>query len=333
MLMVFGKAPDNSDVERAILKKNDMQVNIISWGASVQDIRLKDIEHSLVLGYPDFAPYPQYGRNYGAIVGRVANRIANARLELDGETYQLEKNYLDKHTLHGGTPGTNQRNWKITEQGDDFVTLSLLMADGDKGFPGKLTITAHYQLLANNTLEMTLTASSDKTTVCNLANHSYFKLDALEDTSQHQLQVMAEHVLDVDDELIPTGKLKPVTNSALDFRQANSLEDRAALLDHNYCLSDSKQPLRPVATLLSQHSGLQMTLETTETGLQVYGGVNLNVPEDISSHHGQGYQRCAGIALEAQGWPDASSHSHFPSIQLEAGEVYQQVTRYVFQTS
>jgi aldose 1-epimerase len=324
---IWGHMPDGSAVHRVTLTGGGLTAHVLTYGAVLQDLRLAGHDAPLVLGFPEFAPYLTDSPYFGATVGRFANRIRDGHLELDGQSYQLNTNEGGRHTLHGGADGLGGHLWAIEEASSDCVTLKAVMPDGHMGFPGNLTCTVTFTLLYGGTLDVQMRAETDKTTLCSLAHHSYFVLDDAETVSQHQLQIAAESYTPVDDMLIPTGEAAPVAGTRFDFREAAPLS-QAYPVDHNFCLSNARQALRPVARLQSAVSGVRMDCLTTEPGLQVYDGAGIAI--DGPGLRGQKMGANAGLAMEPQVWPDAHHHKDFPPAVLRRGETYHQHTQFVF---
>lgn len=217
---IFGHAPDGQAVHRLTISNGPLTAKIISWGAAIQDLRMEGHTAPLVIGYRDFADYPAHSPHLGAIAGRSANRIRNARFDLDGTTYEVEPNFQGRHNLHGGSKGLGNRVWKITGNGPDFVTLATVASDGEMGFPGNLNVSCTYMLNGDGTLIVRLEAVTDKPTICNLLHHSYFNLDdgGEGDILDHQLKIEADAYMPVDDALIPDGRVLPVKETPYDFR-------------------------------------------------------------------------------------------------------------------
>lgn len=323
---VFDHLPDGRAVHRIQLRKGRLTAKILTFGAIVQDLRLEGVAFPLVLGAERIAPYLGPMRYFGGIVGRYANRIGGGRFPLNGQIIQLSRNQEGTHCLHGGAIGSAERLWDIRARTSDSVTLALTLGDGEMGFPGQMSVDLIISL-AQDRLCFDIKATSDRDTICSFAHHGYFVLDASGSIAAHRLEMAADSVLDVDADLIPTGAIVPVSQAGLDFRTARSLHNVA--LDHNFCLSNTRTALRPVARLWSDLSKLAMQIETTEPGLQVYTANHLPVP-GLVGLGGRSYGRHAGVALEAQNWPDAPNHPAFPSALLRAGDVYHQCTSYGF---
>lgn len=311
-ITVFDHLPDGREVQAIWLRGPLLTARVLTLGATVQDLRREGIAHPLVLGYDSAAPYFAEGLYVGALVGRFANRIGGGRFVLAGRAHQVDTNYLGRHLLHGGRDGIHHQLWRIADLAEDRVTLALDLPDGHMGFPGRLSIRAEIAV-AGDALSFDLCATSDAATPCNLAHHGYFTLDPGGDIRAQHLQIAAEHYLPVDPDLIPTGEIAPVAGTDFDFRSPRVIG--GAGYDHNFCLSDRRQPLRPVARL--QGGGLAMQIETTEPGLQLYDGRHFERP-------------FAGVALECQGWPDAPNRPGFPDSILRPGAEYHALTRYRF---
>lgn len=323
----FGTLPDGAPVERVKIAGGGLTAQVLTYGATLQDLRLDGFSHPLVLGAPNLAPYLGPMAYFGAIVGRFSNRISKGRFMLDGQTFQLATNWLGHHTLHGGPQGTGQKNWALDEVRDDRLRLGLILPDGDMGFPGTLRVTATIALLADGILQIDIQATTDAPTPCSFAHHSYFNLDGSPAITDHKLWVNAESYLPVDAEMLPTGEIAPLEGTALDFRVPRRIGP--ANIDNNFCLSDAPTPLRPVARLQSSANGLSMSVETTEPGLQVYTATHIR-PQGPVGLGGKPYGPLAGIALEPQGWPDAPNHAAFPCAILRPGAIYRQKVRYQF---
>ena len=323
----FGHTHAGSEVERLTIGDDMLTISILTLGAIVQDVRLQGVPHALTLGGPDLAAYEGPMAYFGAVVGPVAKRLARASAVLDGQRHHLAA-YDGPNTLHGGPTGIHALIWEPTETTDRSVTLRLSLPDGLGGFPGRRILFATFSVLSGATLELKLSATTDRTTWINLANHSYWNLDGTPTIDRHILQIDADCYLPVDAMLIPLGP-GPVAGTAYDFRQPRQIEtDESTCYDTNFCLSEARMPLRRVARLGGQ-SGLSMDIETTETGLQIYDATRLSTAHH-PGHDGQPYAPRAGIAIEAQGWPDAPNRAGFPSTRLAPGETYEQVTRWVF---
>lgn len=322
----FGDMPDGTRIERLTLQGGGLTASILTYGTVVQDLRLEDHDHALVLGFESFAPYLTQSPYFGATAGRCANRIRGGHLELDGKVFQLDRNFIGKHSLHGGAASFGKRVWSIEAQSSNQLSLTLNAKDGEMGYPGNMTARVTYALLDGGVLDIEMEARSDAPTLCNLAHHSYFNFGSA-DISDYLLSVDAGYFLPVDDELIPTGETRSVADTVFDFRSPHPIR-QAHPVDHNYCLSERRTKIRTVATLRDVTSGVTMQLRTTEPGLQVYDGAKLDI--EAKGLDGRTMKAYSGIALEPQVWPDANNQSHFPQAVLRPGEIYKQHTQYIF---
>lgn len=328
---VFGTLPDGQPVYRVRITKGDMSANIITWGAVVQDLRMAGHDTPLVLGFEEFDHYPTHSPYFGAIPGRFANRIANGRFSIGSNEFQTDRNFLEKHTLHGGSQGTGKRNWQIAGQGTSHVILALHDPDGTMGFPGNCDHTCTYTLKDDGVLQVATSSVTDAPTIASLAHHSYFTLDDSGDCRDTVLTIHADNYLPVDEELIPTGEIAPVADTHFDFRSAKPIgRDLTGdlIYDHNFCISNERHGLRDVAHAWSPKSGVEMHVTSTEPGLQFYAGHKVDTP--VLGLTGQPYGAYAGFCLEAQVWPDAPNHLEFPDSILRPEETLRQVTEYRF---
>jgi aldose 1-epimerase len=324
----WAATPDGQEVTRVSIGRDKLRANVITFGAILQDLRLPNSAHSLVLGYHQFAPYVCNPGMIGAIVGRYANRIANGSAIIGDIKHDFDKNQDGVHTLHGGKAHSGRRLWKIMDIGKDFVVLSDVIPADHMGFPGNLQVEARYQI-SDMALDIIITAKTDALTLCNFTNHSYFNLNANDKLQGHSLCLKADRYLDVDAAGIPTTGPCDVTGTEFDFRSRKPIWTNGIIqsIDHNFCLWNKRREITEVGTLFGET--ISMKIETTEPGLQVYTGLNLLTTEakqeplrPITAH--------GGIALEAQIWPDAPNHKDFPNALLDVGETYSHHTRYSF---
>lgn len=330
----FGVTQAGEPVRRFTIRGGGLSANIIGFGAIIQDLRLAGHDAPLVLGFDTLEAYERDKAYFGALVGRYANRIRDGRFSLAGARHQTDRNFLGKHMLHGGGKGYFGRPWMVSLHGRDFVTLTLHDPAGTMGFPGALDVTCTYRLKIPGTLSIELTATCDEPTVCNLTQHSYFNLDdggagAILD---HRLMLPAGAYLPVDAELIPTGVVQPVDETAFDFRQARPIrtEPGEAQVDYdeNFCLTPERGPLKQAAWLQGTNSGVEMELWTTEPGVQLY--VGQHVAPASPGLGGLKYGKYAGLCLEPQIWPDAPNRPYFPQATLMPGGTYHHVSEYRF---
>ncbi|WP_114391126.1 aldose epimerase family protein [Notoacmeibacter marinus] len=325
----FGCLPDGQSVRRITLANKGLTARILTYGATVQDLRLEGHEHPLVLGSPHLAPYLGPLIYAGSLVGRFSNRIAGGRFALGEQTFQLDRNEHGRHCLHGGRAGAGQTNWTIESVAADHAILSHELEDGHMGFPGHLRVEASFALIAGPALKIVIVARSDAPTPVSFAHHGYFNLDGAPTIADHLLWVDAQDVLVTDADNIATGATEPVTSAGLDFRKARRIGQQ--FLDHNFCLTAQRRARSKAAWLFSPRSRLAMTVETTEPGLQVYGGDHF--PEaGLRGLDGRLYGPRAGIALETQAWPDAVNHAHFPDAILRPDQSYEHEVIYGFST-
>ncbi|WP_407177252.1 aldose epimerase family protein [Bradyrhizobium sp. STM 3562] len=344
---VFGALPDGRAVERIVLHgAKGFAAHVITYGAALQALIAPDaVGHcdDVVLGHDDLAGYVGERRFFGATVGRYANRIANARFELDGEMVRLAANN-GPHALHGGPNGFDRQLWQITETNEGeqpSVTLTYVSADGEEGYPGRLAVSVMYQLTGPSELSLAFRASTDRPTVVNLTNHSFFNLEGAAsgtDILDHGLTIAAERFLAIDPTAIPLPTTpRSVAGTPFDFRKPTAIgarirQDNAQLrngrgYDHNFCLADDRQ-LRFAARLEAPRSGRVLELFTDQPGLQVYSGNYLD--GSIAGKQGRLYRQSDAICLEPQVWPDAPNRSDFPSPHLAPGEIYRHHIVYRF---
>ena len=318
----FGKTGAGDPVQAITITAGDLTAKILTLGCTLHSVHLKGAAHSLTLGSDTLTDYTASMLYFGAIVGPVANRITAAQTQLNGKTLTFPSNE-NGNLLHSGTTGTHTQLWTIADTTPNSVTLTLALQNGIGGFPGNRQITAKFQIDAPATLRLTINATTDADTLMNFANHSYWNLDGSDQWFGHTLQIAADHTLPTDAALLPTGELAPVTNTDFDFRKTRAWTQGEPPLDTNFCLSHAKSALRPIATLTGT-SGLTMTLATSEPGLQIYDAQRTTRP---------GKSKYEGIAIEAQGWPDAPNHPNFPSVIATPDAPYGQTTEWRFTKS
>ncbi len=297
------------------------EAGIITLGAAVQRIIVPDrngVSADVVVGYDTAEEYLADTEFVGALVGRYANRIGGGKFSLDGNEYSVTVNE-NGNTLHGGE-GVHHKRFDVVSVGESSVTMSLTDPDGADGFPGKLEILVRYTLTDDDELVIEYKAQSDKDTVLNLTNHSYFNLAGSGTVLDHELSVNADCILEVDAGLIPTGRLLPVDGTEFDFRQRRRIKN--GFYDHCYVLNGSD-----CAELYEPHSGRKMTVTTDMPGVQVYAGMSMR---ERSGKNGVVSFKNSAICLETQQFPDAPNKPEFPSSVLRAGELYSSTTVYKF---
>ncbi|MCB2137116.1 MAG: galactose mutarotase [Rhodobacteraceae bacterium] len=321
----FGKTAQGAVVDAVNIAAGDIRATILTYGATIQSLRLGGTDWPMILGAPTLAPYEAALRYTGAIVGPVANRIAGARAVLDGRTFRFDPNEAGKTTLHGGTDGTHNQIWQIVDANDSDVQLALDLANGFGGFPGRRRIVARFLAAPPADLVLTISAESDAPTWFNLANHCYWNLDGRATTAGHRLRVPADRYLPLGPDLTPSGPPAAVAGTDFDLRQPVSLRD-APRYDHNFCLADGHR-LPALAAELVGLSGHRLRIDSTLPGLQIYDGANLS-SGGAPGLLGRPYSPFAGIALEPQDWPDAPNRPDFPTVTYRPGETYRQMTRF-----
>lgn len=316
----FGTTSAGESVQTVTLRAGALTARLMSLGAGLQDLRLAGTPWPLILGSDSLAAYETALPWCGAVVGPVANRLAQARAEIAGTIWQGQPND-GAHLLHSGADGISQRVWRIEAATASATTFRIDLPHGGCALPGNRVIRARYRIEPPATLAITLEATSDTETLMNLAHHPYWSLDGSADTRAHRLCVAAGRYLPVDAETLPLAPAS-VTGTDFDLRTARRLDDLPPL-DHNYCPDGAG--MRPVARLTGA-SGVTLTLETDAPGLQVYDGRSLGTVPAIGLT-GAPYGPHAGLALEPQMWPDAPHHKDFPAITLAPGAVWRQETR------
>ncbi|WDZ78995.1 galactose mutarotase [Ensifer adhaerens] len=332
---IFGHLPSGEPVHRLVLSGGGLTAHVLTWGSVIQDLRLEGHEPPLVLGFTDLESYIAHSPYLGATPGRSANRIGNGRFTLDGEAYQLELNEKGVTHLHGGSDNIGKRNWTIARQTPDSVTLTITDPDGRAGYPGNCQVTCTYTLKPGGVLSVVYESSTDRATLANVCQHSYFNLDGSADALGHDIMIAADHYLPTNDLQVPTGEILAVEGTAFDLREMTPLhrqtEGERISYDHNFCLSDERMAKHSVALARSINSGVTLEVLTTEPGVQLYTGAKLNIP--VPGLEGRRYGPFAGFCLETQIWPDAINHPGFPNAVLRPGEIRGQETDYVFMKS
>ena len=309
----FGITSDGRDVHALTLSAHGLSATVLTFGAILQDLRLDGVAYSLTVGSDQLSDYEGALKYHGAIVGPVANRISNATATIDETTHYFDANFIDKHTLHGGTTGTQTRIWQIAHHQPDRVDLTLDLADDDGGFPGNRHITARFDIVAGPALRLSITTKTDAPSFANLTNHSYWNLDGTDHMRDHHLRIDAATYLPIDDESVVTGEITSISDTPFDFTATTPLTLGHAALDNTFCLSDQRRALTKVLELKGA-TGIAMSVATTEAGIHIFD----NRPT------------YASIAIEAQGWPDAPNKHGFPSIKVTPNRPVIQVTEWRF---
>jgi aldose 1-epimerase len=342
----FGSARNGAAVERYTLRnRHGMQAQITTYGGIVTSLTAPDRHGQyadVVLGFDTLAGYLKANSYFGALVGRYGNRIARGQFTLDGVHYQLAINN-GVNALHGGTIGFDKVVWKATRaiatpQGPE-LTLAYQSHDGEESFPGNLQVTAVYRLTDDDALRLDYTATTDKDTIVNLTQHSYFNLRGRGDILGHVVQINADRYLPVDDTLIPSGELRPVTGTAFDFRQSMAIGARINApdeqlrfgkggYDHNWVVNKPPGALGVMANVYEPETGRVLEVSSTEPGLQFYSGNVLD--GSLTGKGGWVYVVHSGFAMEPQHYPDSPNHADFPSVVLHPQETYHNTIMYRF---
>jgi aldose 1-epimerase len=334
----FGATPDGTPVEIYTLKSDAVEVRIMTYGARVVSIKTADREGKVAdvtLGYDDLAGYLADRTYFGAIVGRVGNRLAKGKFTLDGQEYNIPLNN-GVNSLHGGMVGFDKLVWTAKEV-EGGVEMTLVSPDGDQGYPGTLTAQVRYTL-QDGTLSLDFTVTTDKATVVNLTNHTYFNLSGEGTILGAEAQVNADRFIPVDSTQIPSGELRPVVGTPFDFRVATAIgaridQDDEQLkmghgYDHNWALNGTDGVEKIAAVVHDPKTGRVLTVTTTEPGVQFYTGNS--IPPGLKGKNGLVYGKHWGFCLEAQHFPDSPNHAEFPTIVLRPGETLRHRTTFAF---
>lgn len=343
----FDKLPDGTQIDKYTLEaKSGEKIEIITYGGIITSWMVPDKNGNLgdvVLGHDSMEGYLLPSPYFGALIGRYGNRIAKGKFTLDGETYELATNN-DANHLHGGNVGFDKVVWAASEIKNENSTGLLLKytsPDGEEGYPGTLNTEVTYMMDEDGSLEISYSATTDKKTIVNLTNHSYFNLG--EDKSSilnHELTLYADRFLPVDKTLIPTGELRSVSGTPFDFTSSKQIgkeinEENQQLefgggYDHCWVLTESAEKMQKAAELYEPQSGRLLQVYTTEPAIQFYSGNFLD--GSITGKGGQVYPYRSGLCLETQHYPDSPNQPDFPSVVLNPGETYSTTTKLVFST-
>ena len=341
----FGKMPDGTAVDLYTLTNaNGMQAGIITYGGTVISLTAPDRAgkfSDVVLGMDDLAGYMKGTAYFGALIGRYGNRIGHHQFVLNGQTHALADNN-NSATLHGGISGFDKKVWRAKPgSSPDGPTLELnyVSKDGEEGFPGTLTTKVVYTLSNKNQLDIDYTATTDKPTVVNLTNHSYFNLagPGSGDVLSHEVMIAADKFTPVDEVLIPTGELKDVKGTPFDFTTSTAIGARINQpdqqlkfgrgYDHNWVLNKGAGGLTKAAEVHEPTTGRVMEVWTTEPGLQFYTG---NFLDGTLKGHGKSFDLRGGFCMETQHYPDSPNKPSFPTTELKPGQTYHTATSYRF---
>ena len=342
----FGKTPDGTPVDIFTLRNaNGCEANICNYGGIVTSLKVPDRTGKLgdvVLGYDNLDGYLKASPHFGCLVGRYSNRIAKGKFTLNGTEYTLAINN-GPNSLHGGIKGFDKVVWSASAGvGSPGPALELrhVSKDGDEGYPGNLTVMAVYTLTDDNALRLDYTATTDKDTVVNFSHHSYFNLRGHGDCLSHLVQINADKFTPADSTQIPTGELKPVEGTPLDFRKPMAIGARvnaddqqlkfAGGYDHNFVINKKPGELAQQAVIYEPESGRVLEVWSTQPGLQFYSANSLD--GTITGKGGWTYQSRDAFCMEPQHFPDSPNHPNFPSTVLKPGQTHHTTIIYKFIT-
>ncbi len=310
---------------------------LVSLMVPGSDGELRDV----VLGHDSIAEYINIDGNFGALIGRYGNRIANGRFYIDSTEVQLPRNNFG-HCLHGGPKGFHNSVWDARQESDSTLVLTLFSPDGEAGFPGNVNVEVKYTLTHDNAIELDYTATTDKTTILNLTNHSYFNLsgDPSHDILGETLWIDADAYTPIDSTFMTSGEIAPVASTPFDFTTPKKIgleigADDTQLhngmgYDHNMVLREGRDAAMPAAIVCDSVSGIVMEVFTTEPGIQFYTGNFLD--GTVTGKKGITYQPRAALCLETQHFPDSPNKPQWPSVTVKRGETYRSYCKYRFST-
>jgi aldose 1-epimerase len=333
----FGTTTVGEEVSAFVLKNNNgMKVKVIDYGATIVAIETPDAQGNpadVVLGFDDLAGY-QSAENpfFGCCCGRFANRIAAGKFSIDGTEYTLAINN-GPNSLHGGLVGFDKKIWVAEITGESAVKMELISPDGEEGYPGTLKVELTYTLTDANELKLEYAATTDRKTILNLTNHSYFNLAGHGSVRDHVIQINADRYTVVDEHATPTGELRAVAGTEMNLlvptRIGENIDQVQGLgYDHNYCINQAEAgQLTLAATVVEPTSGRTMECWTTEPGVQFYTG---NYIDQVPGKGGTVYNKQDGFCLETQHYPDSPNQPAFPSTELSPDKTYSQTTLYMF---
>ena len=320
--------------QSAALGKAGMEVCVTNFGGRIVSVMVPDKNgemRDVVLGFDNIQDYLNVPSDFGATIGRYANRINKGQFVLDGTEYQLPKNNYG-HCLHGGPKGFQYQIFDVDSLSNNSITMSYFSADGEEGFPGNFDCSVTMTLTDDNAIDIRYSATTDKATIVNMTNHSYFNLDGdpAIDNSDWLLTVNATNFTPVDSTFMTTGEIRPVEGTPMDFRTPVRIGDRIGIddeqlkngngFDHNWVLDTAGDITRAAATLESPESGIRLDVYTTEPGIQIYSGNFLD--GTVTGKHGKVYNFRTAVCLETQKYPDTPNKKDWPSAELRPGETY-----------
>ena len=345
-----GLNPDNFETEvngkktglYVLKNSNNMEVCVTNFGGRIVSIMVPDkngIMRDVVLGFDSISDYIKYPTDFGATIGRCANRINQGRFVLDGKEYLLPKNNFG-HCLHGGTKGFQYQVFDVKQINPTEIVLKYISKDGEEGFPGNLTCNINMKLTNDNSIEITYNAETDSPTIVNMTNHSYFNLDGNPnfDNSDYMLTLNADSFTPIDSTFMTTGDISKVENTPMDFRISKSLSDvyksnyiqidYANGIDHNWVLNTKGDISVPCAKLVSKKTGISLSVYTNDPGIQIYSGNFLD--GSLKGKKGIIYGLRSAVCLETQHYPDSPNKEDWPSVVLRPGETYKSKCIYKF---
>lgn len=340
----FQTTIDGKQTNLYVLKNGDMQVAVTNYGARIVSIIVPDKNGNptdVAVGYDAVQPYSAGSDTYfGAIVGRYGNRIAKGKFKLNGKEYTLATNN-GPNSLHGGNKGFSREVWDAQQLNDSTVALTYISKDGEEGYPGNLTAKVTYTVLSNHQLKIIYEATTDKPTVLNLTNHTYFNLNGQGSGTilNHSAMINANRYTPVDSTLIPTGKIEPVKGTPFDFTTSTTIGARVNDTtnqqlkfghgyDHNFVLNKSDSSMTKAAEVLGDASGIVMDVYTDQPGLQFYIGNFMDGSHTIKGGKKDNYR--TAFCMETQHFPDSPNQPNFPTTVLKPGQVYKTATIYAF---
>lgn len=336
----FNDTMNGKQVSIYYIRNGNLQASITNYGGRVVNLLVPDKANNLVdvaIGPGTFKDMFESKDYFGATIGRYGNRIANGKFKLNGVEYTLPQNN-GTNNLHGGPDGFHNQVWDATKLNDSTLQLTYLSKDGEMGFPGNLNVKVIYTLTSNNEMKIDYEATTDKPTVCNLTNHTYFNLNGAGTINDHLLKIEADEYTPVDSTLIPLGKNETVKGTPFDFTQPTAIgarvNDKNTQLayglgyDHNFVVRGAANTLRSAATVTGDKSGIIMEIFSTEPGIQFYGG-NFMKSQKVMKYGTMDDYRTA-FCLEPQHFPNSPNVPEFPTTTLNPGQVYKTSTVYKF---
>ena len=339
----FGQTPYGEATLHTFANDNGLEVSITNYGGAITSIIVPDRMGNpgdVVLGYDTVEEYVKHPRFMGALIGRYANRIAHGKFSLNGIEYQLAQNNGANH-LHGGVKAFHKVLWSAESEQlphEAVLHLTYFSKDGEENYPGNLSVKVDYVVNDHNEMEIRYSATTDKDTIINLTNHSYFNLAGGGSILDHELLINADAFTSVSEELIPTGEISKVEGTPMDFRAVQKIGSRikepydqlrfTGGYDHNFVLKDSETPLKLAARAFDAKSGRVLEVLTTQPGLQFYSGNFLDGL--IPGKGGVTYEKYSAMCLETQHFPDSPNHQNFPSTVLRKGEMFEELAVFRF---